>query len=394
LIELEQDPTEDAFVQDPYRFYERARRAAGTLFHWIDYDSPAVLSFDGVSSLLRDRRLGREAPPGREPEKPPHQAAFWAVEEHSMLELEPPTHTRLRKLVLHAFTPRRIEALAPGITSLTEDLVEGLPAGEFDLLETFASQLPVIVIARLLGIPEEHCDRLLGWSHLMVTMYQARRTRDLEVAASEAAREFSAFLTDYIEFRRRRPEDDLITELIEAEEAGERLSTPELIATCILLLNAGHEATVHTIGNGVAALLERGDPRGVLGPERIDGTVEEILRFDTPLHMFSRWAYEDVEIDGHRLPAGSRVACLLGAANRDPDRWSQAERFDPLRPVLGNASFGAGIHFCLGAPLARLELRVALPLLFAGRPGLSLVGRPRYAPTYHFHGLERLVVRA
>ena len=303
-------------------------------------------------------------------------------------------HTRLRNLVLRAFTSRRIAALAPEIHALSHRLADDFPTGDFDLLKAFATRLPVTIIARLLGVPEDRGDDLLAWSNAMVGMYQAGRTRASEDRAAEAAAAFTDFLRAYVEDRRARPGDDLITHLIAAEMAGETLSTDELISTCVLLLNAGHEATVHTIGNGVRALLSGGFGAEVLGPNQIEGTVEEILRQDPPLHMFTRHAYEDVEISGHTFRRGDEVGLLLAAANRDPALWDAPERFIPSRPARPHLSFGAGLHFCVGAQLARLELQVALPVLFERCPALRLSGRPRYANLYHFHGLEQLMVRA
>jgi unspecific monooxygenase len=389
---ISQDPTQDAFVQDPYRFYADVRQAAGSVFYWDEYAMPATVSYAAVSAILRDRRFGRQPPVGFEPEKPPHQADFWAVEEHSMLELEPPRHTRLRKLVLHAFTSRRIASLEPEVTALAHELLDQVETQEFDLLTAFANALPVIIIARLLGVPEDNTEKLLEWSHAMVGMYQAGRTYEMECAANTAAAEFSAYLADYIKHKRKNPQDDLLSELIAAEEAGDRLSTEELITTAILVLNAGHEATVHTIGNGVQAMLKNGIGQEALTPECVEATVEEILRFDTPLHMFTRWAYEDIDVLGRIIPKNTQIACLLGAANRDPSRWTNPEAFEPQRAIQTNTSFGAGTHFCIGAPLARLELRTALPVLFDRFPNLELTGTPRYAPTYHFHGLSELWV--
>jgi len=386
---LRQSPTDPGFVQDPYRFYEAAR-ASGDMFFWDDYGLAMATSHRAVNAILKDRRMGREPP--EPPTFPEHLAPFYAVEAHSMLELEPPRHTRLRGLVLRAFTHRRIKALAPEIEALCHDLADGFPEGEFDLLRTYAQRVPVIVIARLLGVPETMSDQLLAWSNAMVAVYQARRSREVELAAASAAAEFSGFMRGYVEERRTRPADDLITHLIAAEEDGEKLSTDELITTCILLLNAGHEATVHSIGNGVKALLEAGTPHEALAPGRIEGTVEEILRFDPPLHLFTRYVYDDVEIFGHRFGRGDSIGCLLGAANRDPEVWADPARFDPFRPLRTNVSFGAGIHFCVGAPLARLELQIALPVLFDRLPRLRFAGRPAYADLYHFHGLEALPV--
>jgi cytochrome P450 len=383
MAKLTQSPTDPAFVQNPYPFYERAR-AKGTFFHWSDYNMVCTGDAAAVNAIFRDRRFGREAPAV---ERPAHLAPFYAVEAHSMLELEPPRHTRLRGLVLRAFTSRRIAALGPEIAQLSHDLIDALPAGDFDLLPAFAQKLPVIIIARLLGVPESMAPDLLQWSNAMVGMYQAKRTRADEDAAIAATQAFTAFLRGYIADRRRQPADDLITHLIAAEEDGAKLSTDELISTCILLLNAGHEATVHTIGNGVKALLETGLPLG----DPATG-VEEILRFDPALHMFTRWCTAPVTIMGQDFQPGDQVALLLAAANRDPALWDDPARFDPTRPPKQHVSFGAGLHFCVGAPLARLELQVALPILFERQPALHITKTPVYANVYHFHGLESLIL--
>jgi len=380
---LSQSPTDPAFVQNPYPFYDRAR-GGGDLFWWDEYSMVCATSHRAVSALLKDRRLGREAPAEHAPNIPAHLAPFYAVEAHSMLELEPPRHTRLRRLVLHAFTSRRIKALAPGITALCHDLIDGFAPGPVDLIPAYCSRVPVIVICRLLGVPEDHADQLLAWSNAMVAMYQARRTPQIEADAVAATNEFTAFIRDLIAARRAAPGPDLLSELIAAEEAGDTLSTDELITTCILLLNAGHEATVHTMGNALVTLL-REDHR------RIDDTaVEECLRIDPPLHMFTRWVYEDVELFGHPFKRGDQVACLLAAANRDPAAYPDPARFDPARGGPVNTSFGGGIHFCVGAPLARLELRIGLEVLLSRCPDLRLAAPPRYADLYHFHGLEAL----
>lgn len=387
-----QSPTDPAFVQNPYPFYERTR-AAGPFFHWQDYGLVCTGNAAAVNAIFRDRRFGREMPAEKAPAIPPHLAPFYAVEAHSMLELEPPRHTRLRNLVLRAFTSRRIAALGPEIAALAEELVASFPEGEVDLLQAFAQPLPVRIIARLLGVPEDMAPDLLRWSNAMVGMYMAGRTREMEDRAVAATEAFVTFLRAYVQDRRARPADDLITQLIAAEMEGEKLTTDELITTCILLLNAGHEATVHTIGNGVKTLLETQTPLSALAPEAIEATVEEILRYDPALHMFTRWAYDEVEVMGHTFQRGDQVALLLGAANRDPGTWDRPDRFLPARPVKAHASFGAGLHFCVGAPLARLELQIALPILFRHHAGLTLARAPVYADVYHFHGLQALAVR-
>jgi cytochrome P450 len=389
-MRLSQSPTDPVFVQNPYAFYEAAR-AQGPFFYWEEYGMLATGDWVAVNAILRNRRFGREALPERAPKIPEHLKPFYALEAHSMLELEPPRHTRLRNLVLRAFTSRRIAALLPEIESLAHELINALPNGEFNLLPHFGQKLPVIIIARLLGVPETMSDDLLKWSRAMVGMYMAGRTRETEVRAVAATEAFVTFLRSYIDARRKEPRDDLITELIAAEEEGEKLSTDELISTCILLLNAGHEATVHTIGNGVKTLLQTGTQ---ITRENASNCVEEILRFDPALHMFTRWAYEEVEILGKKFQRGDQVALLLAAANRDPSVWPQPQVFDIQREAKPIASFGAGLHFCVGAPLARLELATALPILFERLPKLRLVEAPQYSDAYHFHGLSRLLLRA
>ncbi|UWQ80603.1 cytochrome P450 [Leisingera sp. S132] len=388
---LSQSPTDPAFVQDPYAFYAAARDQ-GQLHHWQDYGMVAAFGHAAVHMLLRDRRFGREVPEELRRPGPAHLAPFLAVEAHSMLDAEPPRHTRLRKLVLRAFTSRGIAELEPGIEALCHQLIDAFPDQPFDLLGAYCTQVPVVTICRLLGVPEEMGANLVDWSHKIVAMYQAARTEETEHAAAQASQEFTDFLRGYIDSRRNDPRDDLITRLIAAEEEGDTLSTDELIGTCVLLLNAGHEATVHSLGNGVKTMLQQGWQPDWLAPEGIEGLVEEILRFDPPLHMFTRYAYEEAEVFGHTFQRGDQVALLLGAANRDASVLDDADVFDPTRPPKVNKSFGGGLHFCVGAPLARLEMQIALPILFDRCPGLKLAAEPEYSNTYHFHGLTRLMV--
>ena len=305
---------------------------------------------------------------------------------HTMLQQDPPDHTRLRGLVNRSFLSRQVERLRPAITSLSNGLIDRFEAkGEVELLAEFATPIPLIVICDLLGVPSDMAQQLLAWSHDMVAMYQARRDRTIEDAAVKATVAFSDFMRGYITERRKKPGGDLLSELIRAEEQGRKLSEDELVTTAILLLNAGHEATVHAIGNGVKALLENGIRENIGA-----GHVEESLRHDAPLHLFTRYALEDLDYAGIRLRKGEVVGLMLGAANRDPARFADPDRFDPAREANGHVSFGAGIHFCVGAPLARLEMAVALPILFQRLPKLALAETPRYRDTYHFHGLEKL----
>jgi len=382
---FDQSPTDPDFVQNPYPFYDQARQA-GELFWWQDYNMACAVSHRLVQTVLRDKRMGRECPAELAPAIPDRLRPFYEIEAHSMLELEPPRHTRLRGLVLRAFTSRTIAALAPQIHDICNHLIDQFPEGPFDLISAYAQPVPIIIICRLLGVPESHADDLLRWSNAMVAMYQARRTPAIEDAAIAASQDFTAFMRDYIKARRRDARDDLISTLIAAEEAGEKLTEDELITTCILLLNAGHEATVHTLANGVKTLIEHGQ-------SHIDEkVVEEIIRYDPPLHMFTRWVYEDLEIGGQQFRRGDQIGCLLGAANRDPVAYDTPNQFRPDRSGPQNTSFGGGIHFCVGAPLARLELRIALQTLFDRCPELSITATPAYANLYHFHGLDHLMV--
>jgi cytochrome P450 len=387
MLRLSQSPTDPAFVQNPYPFYDRAR-AGGDLFFWEDYGQVCAVSHQAVSALLRYRRMGREIPPEFQPVIPERLKPFYDIEAHSMLELEPPTHTRLRSLVLRAFTSRRIAGLGPEITQLAHELIDKFPtSGPFDLLDAFARPIPILVICRLLGVPADRADDLLAWSNAMVSMYQARRTREIEDQAVTATEAFRAYILEVIAQKRRAPADDLLSQLIAAEEDGTKLSTDELITTSILLLNAGHEATVHTMGNGIKTMLETGDS------DIHEASIEEVLRYDPPLHMFTRWVYEEVTLFGHTFKRGDQVALLLAGANRDPSPYPRPDLFSPNRVGPANVSFGGGIHFCVGAPLARLELLLAMGALFERCPSLRLAEPPEYANVYHFHGLKRLMVR-
>lgn len=386
------DPRDTQFVQNPYPAYH-AIRAATPVFKWEQYGHWCCAAYADVNSLLRDRRFGRQIlhVASREelgwPETPQHLKPFYAFEQHSLLELEPPVHTRLRGLVSRAFLSRQVERLRPEIANLCNRLLDQLDGkNEADLLTAYAIPIPVAVICDLLGAPIEMARQFLSWSHDMVAMYQARRDRAIEDKAVAATLAFSSYMRDLIRERRGKGGDSLLMELIRAESEQGKLSEDELVTTAILMLNAGHEATVHALGNGIKALIEQ-EAREEIGA----GHVEEIMRFDAPLHMFTRYALEDLEWNGLKLKKGEVIGLLLGAANRDPLKFPEPDRFLPGREnAAQNVSFGAGIHFCIGAPLARLEMETALPILFQRLPQLRLASPPIYRDAYHFHGLEGL----
>ncbi|KQT44427.1 hypothetical protein ASG43_13835 [Aureimonas sp. Leaf454] len=400
------DPGDPGFFQDPYPAYA-GLHAAGGIAVWTEEHLVLVASHAGVSGLLRDRRLGRVLPidegTGRALRTSPSGDLrhFDALEAHSLLELEPPTHTRLRGLVTRAFVSRAIERLAPRIETVAHELIDAFPKGRVDLVEAFATPLPVAIIAELIGVHAAATPSLLAWSHAMVEMYRPNPDAATRKAADEASRDFGDLLRGTIAERRRTPRGDLVSHLIAAEEDGGRLDEDEMVSTLVLLLNAGHEATVHQIGNGVRAIAEAGLSGAALFASETSSaaTVEEMLRFDTPLHLFKRLALEDFEIaPGWRLRRGDGVGLLLGAANRDPAVYDEPGAFRPdryrsTRAAPAHVAFGGGIHFCLGAPLARLELSLALRVLYERLPQIAIADAPRVRNSWHFRGLERLDVR-
>lgn len=399
---LSLNPRAERFYQNPYEAYAWLH-GQGSTFFWEEFGYWCFGGYDDVNRLLRDRRFGRQSPVGIPDSRGvgadrSHLKSFDAVEANSMLELEPPVHTRLRTLVNRAFVSRQVERLRPRVEALANELIDGFPKSEaFDLLPALASPLPITIISEMLGVPVEMGPQLLDWSHRMVAMYTHGRTRETEEIANRATQEFSDFLRGYVADRKKSPGDDLLSLLIAAQEDGQKLSEDELVSSAILLLNAGHEATVHQAGNAVRAIhAQGGDPRRFfVSAEATAATVEECLRFDAPLHLFTRYAYEDIEVAPDvTVRSGEQIGLLLGMANRDPKAFAEPGAFRPERADQKNVSFGAGIHFCIGAPLARLELQAALKVLFDRLPDLALAEEPRFRDSWHFHGLEMLMVRA
>lgn len=403
LFPITQAPQDVPFVQNPYEFYA-TRHTVGPTFYWQDYGHWCFANWEDVNRLFRDKRFGRHVLHVATREQlgwpPPlaHTPHFDAAEAHSLLSLEPPDHTRIRTLVNRAFVSRQIEQLRPKVEKLAHELLDNLDFSQpVDLIEEYAIPIPVFIIAEMLGVPQNMARQLVAWSHQMVAMYMFGRTRMDELKANEAAREFSDYLRDLIAEKRKAPQHDLISHMIETESKGQRLSEDELVSTTILLLNAGHEATVHQTGNAIKTILESDlDLNKMFNTaEQTAATVEECLRYCAPLHMFTRHALEPVDLPGGiHLKVGDEIGLLLAAANRDPKRFETPDQFDPYRLENANVSFGAGIHFCIGAPLARLELQVALNVLFQRLPKLKLAEPPHFKLVYHFHGLEKLMVTA
>jgi hypothetical protein len=394
-------PHDLGFIADPYPAYAELR-AAGRILHNPETEQWIIPHFEDVSRLLRDRRFGRtylhlatHEEMGR-PEDPAHTAAFWHLIRNGILDMEPPDHTRVRRLVAKAFTPRRVEELRPTVQRLTDGLVdEVLGAGEVDLIAAVAEPLPVTVIAELLGIPEADRHHLRPWSAEICRMYELSPTEEDGRAASAAAVEFSDYLRDLIRERRRSPTEDLIGGLVQVIDEGDRLTEDEMIGTCVLLLNAGHEATVNITGNGWWALFRNPDQLERLRGDHalVPRAVEELLRYDTPLQMFERWVLEDVEIHGVPVTRGQELALLFGSANRDPAAFDRPDELDLGREPNPHMTFGAGIHFCLGAPLGRVELESSFGTLLRRAPHMELVREPEWKPNYIIRGLRELRVR-
>ena len=391
MLKVDQSPAEKKFVQNPYVFYREILKEGGVCF-WKNYNQKAFFKFETINKIFKDKRFGRELPQGIEQTYDKELNNFYKIEKNSMLELEGIRHSRLRGLVLRAFTTKNIQRISRDIDTLCHDLLHRIKDKETDLIENYAKQVPVITIARLLGIPEEMSDQLLKWSNTMVAVYQADISERSKNLANQSSKEFYEYIEKYVNERRSKPADDLITHLINAEEDNEKLSFDELISTCILLLNAGHEATVHTIGNGIKALLTNEVECRFLKEKDWQNIVEEILRYDPPLHIFTRFAYENVTVDDIDIASGEKISLVIGASGQDECRWDNPSEFIPNRRPITHNSFGAGTHFCLGAPLARLEVALALKNLFDKKRHIKIIKKPEYADIYHFHGLKSLNV--
>jgi cytochrome P450 len=397
---LDFDPGAPGFLRDPYPELNRVRESA-RVFYDADRARWFVTRHEDVRSCLRDKRLGRKFRHLLSPQEigvpplDPRWQAFWDSERWSLLWLEPPDHTRLRKLVAAAFTPRSVESLREPAHGLAAELLEPLAeAGEMELLYDYAQPYSIAVICRMLGVPLDRHRDLLDWSHRMVKMYEFDVPVEAATAANRAAAEFQDYVRELIRERRAKPRDDMVTALVQAEVDGARLSEDEIVSTVIVLLNAGHEATVNTLGNGTLAFARHPDQwrRVVSGEVAAQTAVEEMIRFDPPLQLFERWVLaEEFAIGEVPIPLGGKVALLFGAANRDPRVFEHPEDFDVGRPnAAQHVGFGGGIHVCIGAPLARVELEASVAALGRYWPDFELVEEPRRTGAFVIWGLEGL----
>ena len=400
--------TDPAFIRDPYPLLEQWREES-PIFHDAALDKTVFTRYDDISAVLKDPRFGRTLTHlySRDelgwPPPDPAQARFDAFNTDHLLDSEGEKHTRLRSLVGKAFTPRRVQTLTPRIESLLEEQLSGL-GGTFDLVEDYAAPLPVAIIAELLGVPRSERHNLRPWSAAIVKLYEPQYSAAQQSEAETAVTDFSALIRELAAQRRAAPADDLITALVDAEENGKRLSESELIHTCILLLNAGHEASVNGLSAGVLALLRRpGQLQELVSLAPSEGNlphfqtaVEELLRFDTPLPMFERYVLQDLDWKGTPLRTGDKVALLYASGNRDPRKFEAPDELRLERGPNLHLSFGLGRHYCVGAMLARLELALSLRALLRRFPDLRLSdpgAEPQYGGGFVIRGLSRLEVR-
>lgn len=383
------------FIADPYPTYQYLRESEPMTY--VPDSGPLggfwlATRYEDVKAVLGNRLFSKDMRPFIPPERQNPVGL-------SMLFRDPPDHTRLRSLVSKAFTPRMIEGLEPRISEIADDLVaRAREEGEADVIRDLALPLPVIVIAEMLGVPQEDRDKFRAWSGEIIAGgdlardYEERQKRSLA-----ASKELMGYLTELIEARRRQRENDLISGLIDARDEQDALSEEELLGNCMLLLIAGHETTVNLIGNGTLALLRHPDQLERLRrePDLAESAIEEALRFESPVQQATfHVATEEMELGGQEIGENEQVSAVLASANRDPEQFPDPDRFDISRQPNRHLAFGRGPHFCLGAPLARLESRITLPKLFASLPTLDFANDEplSWRANTSFRGLESLPV--
>ncbi len=392
------NPLAPEFIRDPYPHYDRLRRTDPV--HITPHGMYLASRHAEVSLVLRDKRFGKdfvERSVRRYGPKIMEEPIFRSMS-HWMLQQDPPDHTRLRGLVVKAFTARRVEDMRPRIQQVVDQTLDRIAErGHMDLIEDFAFRLPVTIICDMLGIPEEYREAFYTGSRDGGRILDPVPLTPAEIAQGNAANLMAQmYFQQLFELRRKNPGDDLTTQLVQAEEDGSKLSNEELTANIILLFGAGHETTVNLIGNGLLALHRNPDQLALLkaNPALITNAIEEFLRYDFSVQLTGRVALEDIDdLGGRKIPKGETVLCLLGSANRDPAVYpDRPDRLDITRPNVRPLSFGGGIHFCLGAQLARIEAEVAIGTLLRRLPDLRLddAVNPEWRPTFLLRGLKRL----
>ncbi len=396
-------PESTEFQANPYPTFELLRRDA-PIFFYPPWGKWILTRYRDIHRVLRDRSFGRttgENGTSALPQELDDLPHFKRAQQSSLMELEPPNHTRIRRAVQGVFTPKLVRELEPTVVEHCHRLIDRLeeqPTRKANLLREFAEPIPVRVIANLLGVPENKRNNLPGWSKDIIALFEPHPSDAAKQRGELAARDFAECIEHCLEEKAARPQADLLSSMAALNrDSPEKLSRGEIVSNSILLLNAGHEAVVNVLGNGLFALLSHREQLNKLRqkPELVPTAIEEMMRFDTPVPLFDRFALEDTELHGQKLRKGDQLALFYGSANRDPEVFKEPERFDITRSPNPHIAFGLGLHFCLGAPLARVELGAALPVLLDRLPELELDTEhpPSYQPGNVFRYLADLRVR-
>ncbi|MFL2689147.1 MAG: cytochrome P450 [Candidatus Actinomarina sp.] len=390
-------PNEDIeFIKDPYPYLKDLRDESP-----IHYDKLSGLNlvthFEDVKDIQKSKNFSSSEPTGyvKDSEEslinPKNYHYFWKTEEFNLLNLEGNIHDELRGLVAKAFLNRQVQELKPFMEKKSSELLNGVNNDKFDLLADYAQPYSIAVIGELLGVPQVDYDKFLYWSHAIVKMYDLKVSDDSASEAEVAAKEFYIYMNNLIDEKNKNPQNDMISRLSQVSENDQKLTKDQIICTVILLLNAGHEATVNTIGNSIVALLQNNIPTKNLDKDHdIKNIIEELIRWDSPLQFFQRWVLEETEISGIKLPKFSKIAILLGSANRDGEAFEDPEEINFQRSNLNHTSFGGGVHYCLGAHLARLELEVSFKNLFQNN--ISLHEEPERTGAFGIRGFKEINV--
>ena len=390
-------PNEDKdFIKNPYPYLKELREE-----YPIHYDKSSGLNlitqFEDVKDIQKSKNFISSEPQDYTKDadekliNPKDYDYFWKTEEFNLLNLEGNIHDELRGLVAKAFLNRQVQELRPFMENKSKELLDKVNRDSFDLLADYAQPYSIAVIGELLGVPEEDYDKFLYWSHAIVKMYDLKVSDESAAEAESAAKDFYIYMNNLIDEKNKNPQNDMISRLSQVSENNQQLTKDQIICTVILLLNAGHEATVNTIGNSIVALLLNNISTKNLNLDfDIKKIIEELIRWDSPLQFFQRWVLEDTELSGIKLPKNSKIAMLLGSANRDETAFKNPEKIDFERKNLNHTSFGGGVHFCLGAHLARLELEVSLENLFKNE--INLINDPERTGAFGIRGFKKINV--
>ena len=396
IPEIDFPSSDSDFIKDPYPFMKDLREMSPVVLDKTT-DLQLVTRFDGVKNIQKSKNFSSSPPNDLEGSEssiidPKEYEYFWKTEEFSLLNLEGQLHGDLRNLVAKAFSNRQVQELRPFMENRSSNLLESLKGEKFDLLKDYAQPYSISVIGKLLGVPEDMYEKFLDWSNKIVKMYDLKVSDDDSADAENAAKEFYEYTLSLIDHKVNTPGDDMITRLANVTENDQKLTKNQIICTVILLLNAGHEATVNTIGNSIVTLASNNiDTLNLDKKYNIKNIIEELIRFDSPLQFFQRWVLDDDYVGGVEVEKHSKVAILLGSANRDADGFLDPDKINFERSNLSHTSFGGGVHFCLGAHLARLELEVSFHNLFSN--SILLESQPERTGAFGIRGYKEIQVK-